>query len=156
MEYWLIAFLVIVVLSPLAWLKSSPGQQRVTRFRSRAMKNGLQVQLVPEVDAEESAKRPEAVRYFLGFPDQSGGDLGTWTLIRHHRRGRESPWDGWKWFRDEAPPHCHERIGRALGRFPDAVYGLRADRGVAAYLTESGDESVVDQVAEGLKILVGE
>ena len=159
MEYLLIAFLIAVVLSPLAWMKSSPGQRSATGFRNKAIAAGLRVQLVPEVDADEQAKRPEAVRYFLPFPPSSATDLaenlGAWTLIRNRRRGWESPWSGWNWFRTEAPRGCHQRIAEAVALLPEVVYGIKAEAsGVSAYLRETGTESAVDEVVNGLRVLL--
>ncbi len=160
MEYLLIIFILAVVLSPLAWLRTSPAQKRVTALRKRARSLGLQVQLVPEVEAEESATRPEAVRYFLPFADGDvppGGAVDApWTLLRERRRGWQSPWQGWTWFRGQASEHWYPRIEQCLPQLPAMVYGLRVEKGgVAAYLREAGEEEAVAQLLAALQGLVG-
>ena len=160
MEYLLIVFIVAVVLSPLAWLRTSPAQKRVTALRKHARSLGLQVQLVPEVEAAESDTRPAAVRYFLPFADgdvSPGGAVDTsWTLLREHRRGWESPWQGWTWFRGEAAEPWYPHIERCLRQLPPMVYGVRVEKGgVAAYLRETGDEKAVEQLLAALQGLMG-
>lgn len=160
MSYLLIIFIIVVVLSPLVWLKGTPAQRRMTEFRRQAALSGLKVQLVPEPDAEESEKRPSAVRYVLPFrPGEVEAFClpGTWTLLRNSRRGWESPWDGWRWFRGEAAPVLLPRIETVLSGLPEMVYAIRADRlGIAFYLTESGDAGSVELLADRLKGFVAQ
>ena len=158
MEYWLIFFLILVALSPLAWLKSSPGQRRVTGFRNRARQQGLKVQLVPAIDADPAVTRPEAVRYLLSYPADRVAEMreavGEWTLLKGQRRGWDSPWSGWTWFRSEAPVTGHPSIAAAIEALPAVAYGIRAEAaGVAVYLRETGDPAAVDAVAESLRTL---
>jgi hypothetical protein len=160
-EYLLIVFLIAVVLSPLVMMKASPGQTRVSAFRRKAMSLGLKVQLVPEIDAEESATRPEAVRYFLPYPLDSvevlRGRLASWTLMRGQRRGWDSPWPEWRWFRAEAPAHCHDIISNAINQLPACAYGIRADKGgVSVFLREIGEDTAVQQVADSLRLLLAD
>lgn len=161
MEYFLILFLVAVILSPLVALKASPGQAKVSAFRRQAMNLGLKVQLVPAVDAEESATRPDAVRYFLPFPADRVEDLrsslANWTLVRGQRRGWESAWPEWRWFRSEAPGHCHTKIASVISQLPDNVYGLRAEKdGVAVFVREKGEIATVQQMVDALRLLLAD
>lgn len=157
MSYLLIAFIIVVVLSPLAWLKTSPAQARITAFRRRALELGLQVQLVPQADAEASDKRPSAVRYFLAFrpANGQGQSLGTWTLLRSERRGWPSPWPEWRWFRGEAPKYLTATLDDLMASMPDIVCAIRMEeQGAALYLKESGAIAVVDELAMVLKSLL--
>ena len=158
MEYLLIIFILAVVLSPLAWFRTSPGQKRATAMRSHARGLGLRVQLVPEVEAPESETRPAAVRYFLPFDEMPPDDVvdASWTLLREHRRGWESPWQGWTWFRGQATEYWYPRIEKCLQEMPPMVYGLRVEKvGVSAYLRETGDAKAVEQVRDALQGLMG-
>jgi hypothetical protein len=153
LSYLLIAFIVVVVLSPLAWLKSSPAQARMTAFRRRAGELGLKVQLTPSPEAEESEKRPDSVRYLRPLPPEAIAEAnGGWTLLRNQRRGWPSPWQGWQWLRREAPESHHGAIARLLESLPAEVYALRLDQqGIAAYLAEKGEVQVVEALALALK-----
>ncbi|MCK9502818.1 MAG: hypothetical protein M0Q95_01365 [Porticoccaceae bacterium] len=156
MDYLLIAFIIAVVLSPLAWLKSSPGQARVTAFRKRAGELGLKVQLVPAPDADEADKRPSAVRYCLLYntaeKERHRIQGATWILLRDQRRGWDSPWQSWRWFRHSAEEALFSRIEALISAIPASVYGIRSDSfGICLYLRETGDIHQVDDLAAALK-----
>ena len=150
MNYLLVFFVIALVLSPLAWLKTSPAQARATAFRKRAMALGLKVQLVPDPDADKDEKRPSAVRYCLQVP---GGPVQfEWTLLRDHRRGWESPWPRWSWFRGQATEQEYPAIADLLDAAPEQVYALRRDaQGISAYLKEDGDVACVEGVSGALQ-----
>lgn len=153
MKYLLIFLGIVVVLSPLMWLRSSPAQARMTAFRQRALALGLRVQLVPAADADEGDKRPEAVRYLL----PGHGFAPTWTLIRSPRRGWESPWPEWRWFRGEAPAALVPAIGGIMASLPATATALRGDReGLSVYWTEQGSVDEVDRIRDCLRQLQGE
>jgi hypothetical protein len=154
-EYLLIAFIIVVVLSPLAWLRSTPGQARVTAFRRRATELGLKVQIVPPPDAPEGDSQPTAVFYCLSYPQKQIAEIsstvGQWTLLRKERRGWESRWQGWRWFRREGSEHLSSAIEGMLQSLPGVVYAVRADKNaVGVFLRESGEVSIVDDIANTL------
>jgi len=154
-SYLLIAFIIAVVISPLLWLQLSPAQARATAFRQRARELGLRVQLVADIDAEDQDRRPGTVRYLRPYQVTTTAaqrdKVGSWTLMRNHRRGWDSPWPQWRWFRSEAPAALHPHLEQLLAALPEVSFGVRADaHGVSVYLRESGEVAVVDQVARGL------
>ncbi|MFA5630766.1 MAG: hypothetical protein WC997_04565 [Porticoccaceae bacterium] len=154
--YLLIALVVALVVSPLFWLKSSPGQARAAAFRQRASRLGLRVRLVPAPDAAEDDKRPSATLYLWPLPPQDterlAAALGQWTLLRGTRNGRLSPWPEWRWFRSDAPGAVLPHLETLLPALPANVYALKADHaGVGAYLRESGDISALDVLARALE-----
>jgi hypothetical protein len=160
-EYLLIVFIIAVVLSPLTWLRSSPGQVRVTAFRKRAAELGLKVQLVPPPDAGESDKQPTAVRYCLAYPEDARelltARIGQWSLLRHERRGWESPWPEWRWLKKEAAPILQPDLTPLVASLPAQVYCLRAERNtLAAYIHERGELDVVDTVAAAIKDFISQ
>lgn len=151
MKYFFIVLAIIVVLSPLMWLRPSPGQLRRTRLRARAAAIGLRVQLVPAVDAAADEKQPDSVRYLLpGGDAQHRPLIGTfWILVRSGRRGWESPWVGWRWLRAEAPVSVQKALTDAVERLPADVTGICCDsQGVSVYWDEQGAESQVDSIYE--------
>lgn len=159
MTYFLIFFIIAVVLSPLAWLKSTPAQARMTAFRQRASAVGLKVALCPPPDSAEDEKRPGAVKYFVPFNADDKMQLreafGQWILLKEDRRGWESRWEGWRWFRKEARESLHDAIGACISDLPDGVYGLQADSAsVGVYLMEKGETSAVDQISSCLNTLL--
>ncbi len=152
----MIAFVIFIVLSPLAWLKSSPGQERITAFRKRALALGLKVQVVPPLEAAPEDNRPTAVRYALSLGDDDSGDnpFREWSLIRGERRGWASPWQGWRWLHREAPAQLHPAIGEVVSSLPESVNGLRAEpHSVSLYVREVGDIETVDRYADALRRL---
>ena len=155
MKYLLIAFVIAMVISPVLWLRQSPGQARITAFRNRALQLGMKVQIVPLADAAETERSPDAVRYLRPFLPDPAGQMpvipAPWTLLHNSRRGRESPWPQWRWFRTEAPSTLQPAIAECLALMPDSVTALRADnQGLSVYWFESGKIEAVNQVSRGL------
>lgn len=158
MKYLLIAFVIAMVISPVFWLRQSPGQARITAFRNRALQQGLKVQIVPAADAAESERSPDAVRYLRPFmPDPAGHMPVTrapWILLRDGRRGWESSWLGWRWFRTEAPLTLQPAIGECLALLPGSVTALRLDnQGLSVYWPETGKIDDVVLLASALNRL---
>lgn len=159
MSYFLIFFIIAVVLSPLAWLKSTPAQARMTTFRQRASALGLKVALCPPPDSAEDEKRPGAVKYYIPFKADDKAELraifGTWILLRDERRGWESLWGGWRWFRKEARESLQSAIGACVSELPAPVYAIQADgNALGVYLHEKGEVAVVDQISTSLNTLL--
>jgi len=154
-KYLLIALVVVFVISPLLWLRQSPGLARITAFRNRALQLGLKVQIVPQADAERENRSPDAVRYLRPLLTDEAGRTASvsayWTLLRSERRGHVSPFDGWRWYRDSAPAPVHDAIGRCLAALPESVVALRVDdQGLSAYWSETGAVRDVELLAEAL------
>ncbi|HLS97590.1 MAG TPA: hypothetical protein VK018_02605 [Porticoccaceae bacterium] len=154
-KYLLIALVVLMVVSPLLWLRQTPGQARITAFRNRALQLGLKVQMVPRADADPADRQPDAVRYLKPLVPDSRGAMPvmdhSWILLRDPRRGRESPFPGWRWFRDEAPAAIHPAIAACLRELPESVGALRADgQGLSAYWRETGTLDDVARLARAL------
>ncbi len=140
-------------MSPLAWLKSSPAQLRITAFRKRALALGLKVQLAPPIDAPPEEKRPSAARYSLPL-DAEGAGLRPWALMRDGGRGWASPWAGWRWLRQEAPASLHPAIEPVLAQLPGSVIAVRVEpRSLSLYVEETGDPAVVDRYDAALREL---
>ncbi|MFA5548542.1 MAG: hypothetical protein WDA10_08395 [Porticoccaceae bacterium] len=159
MKYLLIVLVIAMVISPLLWLRQTPGQARITAFRNRALQLGLKVQMVPHADAEETERRPETVRYLKSPAPDDKGILPViepfWTLVRAERRGRESPFPGWRWHRSEAPAAIHPAIGQCLAELPASVTALRLDgQGVSAYWEETGRVEDVARIETALTALL--
>ncbi|MCK9563725.1 MAG: hypothetical protein M0R02_13525 [Bacteroidales bacterium] len=155
MKYLFIALAIVFVISPLLWLRQSPGQARITAFRNRALQLGLKVQIVPPADAAPDDRSPDAVRYLRPLQVDDTGHVAAlsahWTLLRSARRGHVSPFEGWRWHRDDAPAHLHEALGRCLAVLPEAVVALRADeQGLSAYWHETGNVRQVEVLAAAL------
>ena len=154
--YFIIALVIALVISPLFWLKSSPGQARAAAFRQRGARLGLRVRLVPAPDADVDDKRPSSTLYQWLFPPQDAerlaSEIGQWVLLRGGRSGRESQWPSWRWFRSEAPPGVRQHLNALLPVLPDNVYALQADHaGVGAYIRETGDIASIEILAKELK-----
>ena len=155
-KYLLIALVILMVISPLLWLRQTPGQARITAFRNRALQLGLKVQMVPAADADPADRQPDGVRYLKPLVPDPRGIMPVvachWTLLRGDRRCLESPFPGWRWFRDPAPAALEPAIARCLGRLPSSVSALRVDaQGLSAYWPETGTVAEVGQLAEALE-----
>ncbi len=155
MTYLLIALALVFVVSPLLWLRQSPGQARITAFRNRALQLGLKVQVVPHASAAPEDRSPDAVRYLRPLQEDETGRgaavLGHWTLLRSTRRGYDSPFPGWKWYRSAAPDHLQEAIGRCVAALPETVEAVRVDeQGLSAYWNETGTVRQVEAIAAAL------
>jgi len=141
MKYLWIVLAILAVLSPLMWLRPSPGQVRISRLRQRASQLGLRVQLVPAADAAEDDRRPSAVRYLMPLTTATGADpvAGDWVLLRSERRGRPSDWPGWRWLRGEAPVATGAVLARAVTSLPNDVQAISRDQqGLSVYWLEKG------------------
>ncbi len=155
MKYLFIALVIAFVVSPLLWMRQTPGQARITAFRNRALQLGLRVQVVPPADAPPEDRSPGAVRYIRPLLPDPKGNMPVipayWTLLKSNRRGYPSPFEGWRWFRGEAPSHLTAAVGRCVQALPDTVTALRADsQGVSAYWSEIGAPEQVEAIASAL------
>lgn len=158
MKYLLIVLVIAFLISPLLWMRQTPGQARITAFRNRALQLGLRVQVVPPADAAPDDRSPDAVRYIRPLLADELGNIpqftGYWTLLRSRRRGHVSPFEGWRWHRGDAPVNCHEAIARCLAALPETVVALRADdQGLSAYWSETGTVQQVDAIATAINEL---
>lgn len=155
MKYLWIVLAILAVLSPLMWLRPSPGQLRVSRIRRQALALGLQVQLVPAADAEASEKHPDCVRYLLSTSGLQNGRDAEWVLLRSERRGEPSPWPGWRWFRSLAPVETVRKLGAVLESLPDDVQAICRDRqGISIYWLEKGGEEQLLKINSAMKKII--
>ena len=159
MKYLLIALVILFVISPLLWMRQTPGQARITAFRNRALQMGLKVQVVPPADAAPGERSPDAVRYLRPLLADGSGAVpvlgGHGTLLRSARRGHVSPFDGWRWHRDDAPALVHDAIAQCLAALPETVEALRADeQGLSVYWSETGNVRQVESIAVALADLL--
>ena len=155
MTYLLIAFVLLVILSPLMWFRQSPRQKLVTAMRKEAATKGMRVNLSKPADAREGEGRLNYVTYTLPWaPDTESSELPRmekWLLIKETHRGDPSPWAPWQWMGRESNDCLIEPIGKAIEGMPDTVAALEAcSAGVVIYWQERGELDYVQKIYQQL------
>ncbi len=109
MTWLIILFALMLVISPVLWLKPSPRQQRVVRLRNAARKAGVDVKLQTPPFHEARGVMPA---YRWGYPQlQPGPDF---VLVRdaHAAEALEPFAHGWRWRIEPLRPLSAEALAR--------------------------------------------
>ncbi|NWN82474.1 MAG: preprotein translocase subunit YajC [Halomonas sp.] len=125
---WLFILLVmLLVISPVMWLKPSPRQKRVATLRNAAMQRGLKVALrVPPLHGD-TVPMP-AYRWHYP-PQQPGPDF---MLVRDsHAADALKPFGhGWRWRKEPLrglPEALEARLKRLVERLPQDALVVESD-----------------------------
>ena len=140
-------------------LKPSRRQKTILHLRERARQQGLQVQVMAEPVADGNGNNPTSIRYFLPWlaKDLEQASFGYWLLVRDQGRGRISPWQGWRWHKNEAVAHQQLALATVVAALPDSVNAVSLDgQGIGVYWQErSAPESdgvdLVDEIEEKVR-----
>ena len=143
---WLLILLCLaVVISPLLWMKNSPRQQSIQRFRDIARKNALKVSLQRRPEARDAENRLDAVCYWHPW----GADIKPkhWVLHRYSKRGWPSPWQNWNWFEAEASAEWCVCIADIIDALPENVSAIVVNSsGVGMFWDEKGEDSTIEKI----------
>ena len=160
MTYFLIIFVLMIIISPLMWLRQTPRQKLTIDMRKKATNLGMIVKLSATADSRKEKKRLNCVTYKLKWHPESvelsGLNIEDWTLIKSNKRGEISVWPGWRWL-DGQPSHkIMNKIELVIKKLPISVSALqvRSD-GLLVYWNEEGDAVDVNNIYESLLILRG-
>ncbi|PVZ20346.1 MULTISPECIES: hypothetical protein [unclassified Pseudomonas] len=141
MTVWIVLSIILVLLSPIAWLKPSRRQSGRMAARMQARRLGLGMQLAPE-----------------SWPHWMGGQAP--DTCPQYSRPRTSAsaacWCYWqpspgRWVNQWQEPCEDERLQAQLSQLPADVWKVQADaRMLALWWGERGDVAVVDQIIKAL------
>lgn len=154
MEYFIILIVAMVLLAKLAQLHRPPREKLLVTLRARGREAGLRVELVS--DPLAGAGVAPAVRYLLPWPlnFDTGAGFTPWSLVRDARRGKETPWVGWRWADAPAPEGVRAGLEGILAGLPSDVGVVQCDRsGLSIYWGEQGGQDSVAKLVEGLNNL---
>jgi hypothetical protein len=158
MTYLLIAFVLLIIISPLMWFRQSPRQKLITDMRRDAASKGMSVKLSRPADAREGEGRLECVKYTLPWLAETEPSpiprMEKWLLVRETRRGDPSPWPPWQWLGRESNEKLYPILGDVLEVLPTNVSALEArPDGLAAYWQERGELTDVQKIYQQLTSL---
>lgn len=158
MTYLLIAFVLLIILSPLMWFRQSPRQKMITAMRQEAASKGMRVNLSRPADAREGEGRLEYVTYTLPWASETEPSteprMEKWLLIRETRRGDPAPWSPWQWLGRESNDRLIEPLGHIVEALPANVAALEArSDGVVVYWQERGELADVNRIYQQLAAL---
>ncbi|WP_372613459.1 preprotein translocase subunit YajC [Halomonas sp.] len=128
MEWLIIVFVLMLVVSPVMWIRPSPKQQRVAALRRDAMKTGLSVKLEkPPLHGEQTAMPV----YRWHYPQQRPGP--DFVLVRdtHAAETLKPLAHGWRWRQEPLRPlplDVEERLKRLLSRLPLDALVIESNR----------------------------
>lgn len=156
MLWLLIAFLLVVAISPLMMMRQSPRQRRVSALRDAALHCGVKVSLVARPDGRGSGSHgsggQQYARYWVALaePQQGRGAV----LQRIDDNGWESAYPGWVW-RDKAADRRQDReLAQLIEALPDGVLALGWDSGsVGLVWDERGEVTDVAPLCAQLALL---
>lgn len=155
MTYLLIAFVLLIIISPLMWFRQSPRQKLITDMRRDAVSKGMSVKLSRPADAREGEGRLECVKYILPWiPDSAPSQIPRmekWLLVRETRRGDPAPWPPWQWLGRESNEKLYPYIGEVVEGLPPSVSALEAcSDGLVVYWQERGELADVHKIYQQL------
>ena len=149
MSWLLIIFCLAVAVSPLLWMKSSPRQQQITKFRNVARELGINTNLYKRPEARESETRLQCMYYWLPWCDRK--KVQPWILHRFSNRGWQSEFQNWRWVDNKATASWSTIIDDTLNTLPSGVTAIIVNSaGVGLIWDERGDLSVVHQICESV------
>ncbi|WP_445000836.1 preprotein translocase subunit YajC [Halomonas mongoliensis] len=128
MTWLFILFAVLLVASPVMWLKPSPRQRRISALRNAALKTGLVVKLEkPPLHGIQTAMPTYRWRY----PQERPGP--DFVLVRDdHASSALKPFvHGWRWRREPLrplPEALEERLKGLLERLPQDALVVESHR----------------------------
>ena len=144
MTVWIVVSILLVVLSPLAWLRPSRAQNGRMALRMEARRLGLAMQLTPQ-----------DWPHWLGQPPPN-------PCAQYHRARRvnqPASWSYWQkapgvWVNQWQETCQDESLVSHFRTLPANVYKVEADRQmIALYWGEKGDASVLQDISAVLKAL---
>ena len=144
MTVWIVVSILLVVLSPLAWLRPSRAQNGRMALRMEARRLGLAMQLTPQ----------DWPHWLLQQPPN--------PCAQYHRARRGSQpavWSYWQkapgvWVNQWQETCRDESLLNHFRTLPDNVYKVEADRQmIALYWGEKGEASVLQDISAVLKAL---
>ncbi|MEJ6611828.1 MAG: hypothetical protein QNL64_00880 [Porticoccus sp.] len=158
MTYLLIAFVLLIIISPLMWFRQSPRQNLIIDMRKEAARLGLIVSLSAPPDARQGETRLECITYKLPWMLDSSSSqqprMENWLLVKGASRGSSSPWLPWQWLSRESSGFTMDAIGVALAAIPGDISALEArGDGLLVYWKEYGELEDVAAIYELLFLL---
>ena len=152
MVWLLIAGVILMLVSPILWMRSSPRQRHIESLREFARSTGMQVILHRRPDAREDEDRLETVCYRL--PWRGFRPNKNWVLHRHSQRGWESRFSDWHWFIAEAHEDLAEPLLVATTSMPESVSAvLCSASGIGVTWAEREDTEALATILHSLSIL---
>ncbi|PXX99732.1 preprotein translocase subunit YajC [Halomonas sp. LBP4] len=142
MTWLIILFVLMLVVSPVMWLRPSPRQRRVADLRSEAMKTGLSIKLEAPPLHDTRTAMPA---YRWHYPQERPGP--DFVLVRDSESADSlKPYaHGWRWRKEPLrplPEALEERFRGLLSRLPrDALVIESNHRALTLWWWESQDFS---------------
>lgn len=144
MSLWIVAVLIGVALSPLAWLRPSTRQTRQMAQRLAARGMGLGMQLASETWPHWLAKEP---------PSRCP------QYHRARRRGNEEQWCYWqadvgRWLNQWQEACVDVHVLEQLLRLPSDVYKVEADKQmISVFWGEGAEPQALENIVAALDVL---
>ena len=152
MIWLLIAAVILTIISPLLWMRSSPRQKHIDHLRSYARTAGIQVILHRRPDARDDEVRLETVCYRLPWRGLEVADH--WVIHRYSQRGWESLFSGWRWFQGEVENGFSEGLGEAIVGMPESASAILCNAsGIGVTWGEREDTQAVAAICASLSDL---
>ena len=144
MTVWIVVSILLVVLSPLAWLRPSRHQSGRMALRMEARRIGLAMQLAPQ-------DWPYWLKHEPPSPCAQ--------YCRPRRAGAQAAWSYWQlepgvWVNQWREVCGDEALLAHFAKLPANVYKVEADKQmIAVYWGEKGEASVLKDIDALLKAL---
>lgn len=121
MTVWVvIAFIVLVVVGSVVWIRPSPRDQKLALWRRDAIMAGLKVRMQTlKAEPKQSGIRDEVegVSYEWYVPKVDKQDQFTWAVVKTNGWLTDGLPEGWSWY--ESDPEKGEAFNKAVSQLID-------------------------------------
>ncbi|MGE8413055.1 MAG: hypothetical protein ACN6QY_11900 [Pseudomonas sp.] len=144
MTVWIVVSILVVVLSPWAWLRPSRHQSGLIAMRMEARRIGLAMQLAPQEWPHWLEQQPPSPCPQYHQP-RRGGPVACWSYWQ------VAPGS---WVNQWREPCDDETLLKHLQTLPPGVFKVEADKQlISLYWNERGEPRVLQDIAAVLKAL---
>ncbi|GAA6133272.1 hypothetical protein NBRC116188_00610 [Oceaniserpentilla sp. 4NH20-0058] len=157
MSVWVvIAVVALVVVGSVVWVRPSPRDQKLAKWRGSAIMAGLKVRMQTlKAEPKNSGIRDdvEGITYEWYNPKPDKSDQLTWAVVKTDGWLKDGLPDGWSWYSTESKDIA-EQIAEIIEQCPVEVNALeRTPRSSRVIWNENGKEFNPEQLRDYLETL---
>lgn len=135
--------IMLVILGSVAWVRPSPRDKKIAKWRHEALVAGMKVSLQPlKAEPKESGIRDdiEGASYQLINKQPNKKDALVWTVVKTQGWMQEDLPESWSWYKENGHVD-HEAVARLIEECPVEVIAIQRTPVLSRIIwTEPGKE----------------